>query len=228
MRINTFLLMSWVAAAVSVASPARAQAVLVIDDFKEGADGGVQTNNHPTWETKYKTGANTSIAGGVRQTNLTVSQGVPAFGQETHWQIGDGALVVSGGYKSYFAMVLGYGYNETGGLGALDLDLSGVGMECYRCDSFRIEFDGSDSELGYLMEVYDKNGNVGVYNGTESLAGRIDPSHVDFPRDGFGENPGYPVDWHHIAFVFVLFQTGTTLGGHDLALTKISFMERDQ
>jgi hypothetical protein len=31
-----------------------------------------------------------------------------------------------------------------------------------------------------------------------------------------------PVDWNHIDFVFVLFQTGNFLGGHDFAVTRIS------
>jgi hypothetical protein len=133
--------------------------------------------------------------------------------------------VISGGYKSYFGLFLGYGYDAAGGAARLDLDLSGNGSRCPSCDRFRIEIDGSDSELGYLMQVYDSNGNIATLNGTESLANRNLPSHVDFRFADFVQDSAQPVDWTHIDFIFVMFQTGSYLGGHDLALTKIAAIE---
>ena len=130
--------------------------------------------NHPTFLTKYQTGP--TIVGGVRQTSLTVSPAVPSFGQPTRLQIRpNGPLVISGGYKSYFGLFLCYGYDATGGITGLNLDLSGGGGECLGCYRFRINFDGSDSELGYLMQVYDRDGNIATLNATESVAGRLEP-----------------------------------------------------
>src|SRR5262245_29068327 len=223
MRINMLLVVSCLAAAAAIASPARAQSELVIDDFKE-SPYMVAPTNQPTFLTEYQTGPN--IIGGVRQTNLTVSQGWPYFGQPTQLQIRrNGSLVISGGYKSYFGLYLGYGYDTAGGANRLDLDLSGNGRRCPSCDRFRIELDGSDSELSYVMQVYDSNGHIATLNGTESLANRILPSHVDFRFADFVEDPALPVDWHHIDFIVVLFQTGNYLGGHDLAITKIAAIE---
>ena len=222
MRINMFWIVSWLAAA-GIVSPAYAQSELVIDAFKESPYTAVLTN-HPSWLTDYQTGP--AIAGGVRQTNLTVSPAEPQFNERTRLRIQPGgSLVISGGYKSYFGLVLGYGYTAAGGLNHMDLDLSGDGNECLRCDRFRVDFDGSDSEMGYVMEVFDSDGHVGLLNATESLAGRILPFHVDFPFADFEADPAHPVDWHHIDFVFILFQTGTTLGGHDFAMTRIAAIE---
>jgi hypothetical protein len=69
---------------------------------------------------------------------LVVSQGTPKFFQSTRLQIRDGAMVGSGGYKSYFGLLLVYGYTATGGASPLDLDLSrdGTGTGCPRCDPF--------------------------------------------------------------------------------------------
>ena len=119
-------------------------------------------------------------------------------------------------------LYLGYGYDATGGAHLLNLNLSGSGSECPDCDRFRIDFDGSDSELSYLMQVYDSNGNIATLNGAESLAGRILPFHVDFPFADFVQSSAQPIDWNHIDFIVVLFQTGSYLGGHDFAVTKIT------
>jgi hypothetical protein len=223
MRISTFTVVMCVAAALTAASPAHAQSELVIDDFTAGAYPKDLTNE-AWWVTEHKTGPASHIVGGVRQTSFIATQGTPPFGQSTSLRIGDGSMVISGGYKSYFGLYLGYGYDAFGGFNSLNLDLSGDhdADTCPDCDRFRIDFDGSDSELGYLMEVYDWNGNVALMNGPESLAGRILPFHIDFPFADFEEDPAHPVDWHHIDFVFVLFQTGAYLGGHDFAVTKIT------
>jgi hypothetical protein len=55
-----------------------------------------------------------------------------------------------------------------------------------------------------------------------SLAGQHQPFFVDFPFADFEEDPAFPVDWHHIDYVVVLFQTGNVLDGHDFAVTKIT------
>ena len=219
MRFSMFVV-SCLAVAGVAASPAQAQSELVIDDFTDSPYTATLTN-HPTWMTDYQTGG--TIAGGVRQTSLTVTPALPSFGQPTTLQIRrNGSLVISGGYKSYFGLVLGYGYDVTGGISGLNLNLSGGGGECLSCDRFRIHFDGSDSELGYLMQVYDRDGNIATLNGTESVAQRIYSFDEDFPFADFEQDSLHPVDWNHIEFIVVLFQTGTPLGGHDLAITKIS------
>ena len=51
---------------------------------------------------------------------------------------------------------------------------------------------------------------------------RLEPFHVDFAFADFEQDSAHPVDWHRIDFIFVLFQAGNLLGGHDLAVTKIS------
>jgi hypothetical protein len=215
--------MPWVVSCLALtaaASTAHAQTELVIDDFKNSPYSTVLTNQ-PTFVVKYQVGP--TIVGGVRQTSLTVVQAAPYFGQSTQVQIRpNGPLVISGGYKSYFGLYLGYGYTATGGAGHLNLNLSGEGRACPGCDRFRITLDGSDSELSYLMQVLDQNGHYATLNGTESLAGRILPFAVDFPFADFVEDPALPVDWSHIDYVYVLFQTGNVLGGHDLAVTRLS------
>ena len=45
---------------------------------------------------------------------------------------------------------------------------------------------------------------------------------MDFAFADFEQDSAHPVDWHRIDFIFVLFQTGNLLGGHDFAVTKIS------
>jgi hypothetical protein len=220
MRINTLWLMSWIAAAALVAAPAHAQSELVIDDFTESPYSATLTDR-VSWLTDYQTAP--GILGGVRMTGFVVAQGAPAYGQSSRLQIRpDGALLLSGGYKSYMGLILGYGWSEGGGFGGLDLNLSGGGPVCADCDRFRLEFDGSDSEMGFLMEVWDTAGHVALLSATESLAGRTTPFHVDFPFAGFVANPESPVDWNHIQFVLVLMQTGNVLGGHDFAMTRIT------
>lgn len=196
-------------------SSAMAQAPLVIDDFKRSPYRKV-LRDQPTFLTEYQTGPTNHIVGGVRQTSFTVSQAPPNFNQPTRLEIRrTGPLVISGGYKSYFGLFLGYGYTETGGLNNLDLNLT-----IY--DRFRINFDGSDSELSYLMQVHDTDGDIATLAATESTAGRNDPFHVDFVFSNFVQDSVNPVDWNHINFIFVLFQSGATLGGHDFAVTKVS------
>jgi hypothetical protein len=198
----------------------QGQSELIIDDFRESPYLEA-FHNHPTFLTEYQTGPN--IVGGVRQTSFTAVPAVPDFGQRTRLEIrNEGGLIVSGGYKSYFGLYLGYGYDTTGAARQLDLDLSGAGGQCFRCDRFRINFDGSDSELSHLMQVYDRNGNLATLNGTESTTGRTLPFHLDFRFADFVGDPLNPVDWEHIDYVFVLLQTGNELGGHDFALTRIS------
>lgn len=58
--------------------------------------------------------------------------------------------------------------------------------------------------------------------GSESTAGRILPFHVDFPFADFVQDSAGPIDWSHIDFIFVLFQSGSSLGGCDFAVTKVS------
>ena len=45
---------------------------------------------------------------------------------------------------------------------------------------------------------------------------------MDFAFADFEQDSAHPVDWHRIDFIFVLFQAGNLLGGHDFAVTKIS------
>ena len=213
----------WLVFCLAVAgagSPADAQTELVIDDFT-GSPYSKSLWNQPTWLTEYQSGPN--IVGGVRQTSFVVTPAEPSLPQPTRLQIlPQGPLVVSGGYKSYFGLYLGYGYDATGGANPLELDLSEHGRDCPGCDRFRIDLDGSDSELSYLMQVYDSSGRIATLFGTESTAGRILPFHLDFPFADFVQSSDSPVDWNHIDFVFVYFQTGNFLGGHDFAVTRIS------
>ena len=220
MRVRVFWLLSCLALASVSALTAQLDTELVIDDFKESPYRKV-LGNHPTFLTEYQTGPN--IVGGVRQTNFTASQVSPYVGQSTLLQIHpSGPLVINGDYKSYFGLYLGYGFDAGGGANRLDLDLSGDGNRCLKCDRFRISLDGCDSELSYLMQVYDSNGNIATFSGTESTTGRILPFPLDFPFADFEQSSAAPVDWQHIDFIYVLFQTGNFLGGHDFMITRIS------
>ena len=71
------------------------------------------------------------------------------------------------------------------------------------------------------MQVHDRDGNIATLNATESVPGGLEPFHVDFAFADFEQDSAHPVDWHRIDFIFVLFQTGNLLGGHDFAVTKI-------
>ena len=184
-------LVSGLALVVAAATSAQAQTELVIDDFKDSPYRTALTSQLVLLS-EYQSGPN--IIGGVRQTSVVVDQATPSFGQPTLFQIRrSGSLVVSGGYKSYFGLYLGYGYDVTGGANPLNLDLTDGGSACPGCDRFRIHFDGNDSELSYLMQVFDSNGQIATLAGTESLAGRILPFDVDFPFADFvqsSEQPG--------------------------------------
>ena len=220
MRVSVFWFVSCLALASVSALTAQVDTELVIDDFKESPYRKVLWN-HPALLTEYQTGPN--IVGGVRQTNFTASQAPPYVGQSTLLQIHpNGPLVINGDYKSYFGLYLGYGFDTAGGANRLDLDLSGDGNKCLKCDRFRISLDGCESELSYAMQVYDRNGNIATMFGTESTTGRILPFPLDFPFGDFVPNSDEPIDWHHIDFIFVLFQTGNSLGGHDFLVTRIS------
>ena len=222
MRPRIFSIVFCLAIAGVGVSSATAQPKLVIDDFKQ-SPYRKELRDQPTFLTEYQTGPTEHIVGGVRQTNFTVSQAKPHFGQSTLLQIRrNGPLVMSGGYKSFFGLLLGYGYDTNGGAQRLNLNLSGGGSECLGCDRFRINFDGCDSELSYGMQVHDDDGDIATLNGTESTAGRILPFHVDFPFSDFVQDSAHPVNWDHINFIFVLFQTGNPIGGHDFAVTRIT------
>ena len=169
MRINTLWLMSWIAGAALVAAPAHAQPEMVIDDFTASPYSSTLTD-HPSWLTDYQTAA--GILGGVRMTGFVVAPAAPGFGQSSRVQIRpDGALLLSGGYKWFMGLILGYGWSDGGGFGGVDVNLSGGGPVCAGCDRFRIEFDGSDSEMGFLMEVWDTAGRVALLSATRAWPG---------------------------------------------------------
>jgi hypothetical protein len=71
------------------------------------------------------------------------------------------------------------------------------------------------------VQVYDSNSQTATFTGTESMA-RGEEFHLDAPFAEFAQDSSLPVDWEHIDFIFVLFQTGNVLGSHDFAVTKIS------
>ena len=221
MRIKISLLVACLAVIGVAVLTAKAPPELVIDDFT-ASPYKKRLWNHLTYLTDYQTGPN--IRGGVRQTNFSAAPVEPYVGQSTLLEIRpDGHLVVSGGYKSHFALMLGYGYDTAGGANRLNLDLSGgPGSECPDCDRFRINFDGSDAETVYLVQVFDRDGDVGTFVGAESLAGRTTAFHLDAPFAEFGQSSDHPIDWEHIDFIVVLLQTGAALGGHDFDVTRIT------
>jgi hypothetical protein len=226
MRIKMSRLVHGLALVVVAAASAQAQTGLVIDDFK---DSPYHTSLTSQLEllTAYQTGPN--ILGGVRQTSIVVDQATPHFGQPTLMQIRrSGSLVISGGYKSYFGIYLGYGLDAAGGAAPLNLNLTGWGGACPGCDRFRIDFDGSDSELNYLVQVFDSDGQIATAYGPESLSGRVMPFHVDFPFADFVQSSARPVDWSRIDYIYVVLQTGNYLGGHDFAVTKVSAIPAPQ
>ena len=151
MRSKVALVVLFLPMLSAAASTAKAPIELVIDDFRDSPYSKALAN-YPTFLTRYQTGPN--IVGGVRQTSFTVTRAKPYVGQSTLLRIRrDGHLVVSGDYKSRFGLYLGYGYDAAGGTKGLNLDLTGA--DCLGCDRFRIEFDGSDSELSHLVQVHE-------------------------------------------------------------------------
>jgi len=71
------------------------------------------------------------------------------------------------------------------------------------------------------VQVYDSNSHIATFTGTETTA-RGEEFHLDAPFAEFAQDSSLPVDWEHIDFIFVLFQTGNVLGSHDFAVRKIS------
>ncbi|MGH9767286.1 MAG: hypothetical protein ACREAB_07610 [Blastocatellia bacterium] len=182
---------------------------LVIDNFKTGEH---QTSLRNEEEVAYQSGA--EILGGVRQTFFKVGPN-NEFNQPTRLHIGArGSMIIDSGLKSFWGLFLGYGYDANGGLNPLNQNLKGY-------DRFRINFDSSDLEMGYLIQVYDGNGNRSTLSSTVSTVGRLTPFHADFP---FADFPaGFPnaIDWNDIDFILVLFQSGSAIAGNDFAVRSI-------
>src|SRR5262245_17621804 len=209
MRIRTLRLLLWITIAFLGTRVAEAQQRLVIDDFKTGEYLKTLSNDQ---EIAYRTG--TGIAGGVRQTFLFVGPG-NQYNQPTTLHIrNNGPMIIDSGLKSFFGLFLSYGYTINGEPNPLNLDLSAY-------DRFRIRFDSSDLEMGYGILIYDRNGNQSNLDGTDSTASRLSEFNADLHFADF--SPGYPnpIDWDHIDFIGVLFQSGSAIAGNDFAVKSI-------
>lgn len=188
---------------------------LVIDNFTTGSYKVELSNGS---DIKYKTGSTNTIVGGVRQTYFSVSQPTTGgFNRSSVLDIREGGpMIIESGLKAYFGIYLCYGYDIQGNTNSLNLKLKQRGF-----NRFRINLDSSDLEMGYAIQVWDKNNNRATLFGEQTMKDRYSPSYVDFPFADFESGYPNPIDWDAIDFVIVLFQSGSAIGANDFAVTSI-------
>ena len=216
MRIRTWslaLLLLLLAIGVSHAAPPPE---LVIDNFP--SDSWVKKTALTNGSTIIRRSSDKSnIVGGARETEF---QAVPLpgpYARETTFEIPrTGMMFVESGVRSSFRVVNFYGEDRHGNANPLDLHLQSLGY-----DHFRIEFDSSDVELDYLIEVFDGDGNIGLLNGVESTADRGSAFNADFPFANFSPGGPNPINWDDIDGILVLFQTGNAAASQDFSVKRI-------
>lgn len=204
--------------ALGACPTARAQE-LVVDNFihdsappRELVNGGV---------TFRQSGSTANIVGGVRETTFEAAP-LPTvgLGRPTVLTIpGDGLMILESGVKSTFSVLNFYGSDAQGNPNPLDLRLTSW---CY--DRFRIEFDSTDVEFVYRIQVFDGDGDNAMLSGTESTADRVVAFSVDFPFADFVSNGPGPIDWDDIDAIAVSFQTGNAVGGADFSVKRVVAM----
>jgi hypothetical protein len=89
----------------------------------------------------------------------------------------------------------------------------------------RIDFEASDLELGYAVQFWDGSGAVATVDGAVSTAGRLQPFSAEFLIADFqgvdAEGNPRAIDWKDIAYVIVLFQSGSAIGANDFSVRSI-------
>lgn len=210
----TFVLLLTMTLGVSHAAPPPTE--LVIDNFP--GDSSVEKTPLTNGSVIIRRASDpANIIGGARETEF---QAVPLpgdYARATTFEIPDtGLMFVESGVRSSFRVVNFYGEDINGNANPLNLQLQALGY-----DRFRIEFDSSDVELDYLIEVFDAQGNLALLNGVDSTADRGSAFNADFPFANFVNGGPVPVDWNHIDGILVLFQTGNAAGSQDFAVKRI-------
>jgi len=189
---------------------------LVIDNFP--ADSSVKKTPLANGSVIIRRASDpANIVGGARETEF---QAVPlpgSYARETTFEIPrTGMMFVESGVRSSFRVVNFYGEDKHGNASPLNLRLQSLGY-----DHFRIEFDSSDVEMDYLIEVFDGNGNYAFLNGTDSTADRGSAFNADFPFASFALGGPDPINWNDIDGILVLFQTGNAAGSQDFAVKRV-------
>lgn len=197
---------------IPLSAKAQSQTTKVIDDF---TDGALHQQMPAAFATSYR--AAPSALGKVRQTS-SMAADLQGWGATSSLDIGGHHLIVSSGLYSSFGLYLGYGYDVNGNAGGMHEDFTG-------CDRLRIDFDASDLELGYAIQVWDGKGAVATLDGDASAAGRNQSFSADFPVADFhgfdAEGNPRALDWHDITYVIVLFESGSAIGANDFAVRSI-------
>jgi hypothetical protein len=222
MRTQCLLVSSLAVLVTFAAGAAAADPVLepvVIDDFAAGPFQQVMPALPADWGTYYQA-LPSEVLGGVRQINLIADD---TLGASSSIDIGEDRLRVSTGIGSYFGAFLGYGYDADGGDGGMDADFSGH-------DHFQIDFERSDLGLVYIVEIVDAQGTLGMLAGTLTTEAQSLPHTAEFARDDFQgtDTQGNPqaIDWAHIHYLIVLFQSGNASGGNDFSVTEIRAVDK--
>ena len=195
-----------------LSAKAQIQSEKPIDGF---TDGALHQQMPATYATTYR--AAPAALGKVRQTTA-VSTDTQSLGLVSNLDIGGHHLIVSSGLYQSFGLYLGYGYDVNGNSGGMDESFVG-------CESVRIDFEASDLELGYAVQFWDGSGAVATLDGAVSTAGRLEPFSAEFPIADFAgtDAEGNPraIDWRHIAYVIVLFESGSAIGANDFSVRSI-------
>lgn len=179
----------------------------MIDDFTTGR---YRVNLRQNDDTNVQRGA--KIAGCFRLTHFIVPPD-NQFNQHATLNIRrQGTLIVSSDYKVFHRLEVTYGVDAQGQNAPLNLNLRGGGY-----DRFRVHFDGNDLGVNFNIVVFDGSGNISS-RGFNVDAG-TNPFDQDFLFDDFVSN-GTPADFTTIAFITLVFQSGSAMGSNDYAITS--------
>jgi hypothetical protein len=199
------------ASAIALLGTLPVSAQTTVDDFKSGRysvaiRSGEDVNVQPgTMMGSYRY---TRVIVGDEAANPRGGAGVldiMAGGDPEH-----GYFVVSGGYRVYPRIEVLYGVDARGELAPLHQNLAALG------DRFRLHFDGSDSQVSVIVEVF-TNGVYAIH--ADTLVPNRQPSTMDFNFADFAGD----VDWQNIDYIALIVQSN--FGSEDWALTKIEIAQ---
>ena len=208
MTIGT-LVVTVSATALLSALPVSAQTT--VDDFKSGRYSVVIRSGE---DAKVQPG---TMMGSNRYTRIIVGDeaanprgGVGVLDIVEGSDPDHGHFVVSAGYQVYPRIEVLYGVDALGQLAPLHTNLAALG------DRFRLHFDGSDSQVSVIVEVF-TNGVYAIL--ADTLVPSRQPSTMDF---NFADFQG-DVDWQNIDYIALIVQAN--FGSEDWALTRIEIAQ---
>lgn len=189
---------------------AAAPGPVLIDDFSSGA---YNLTIHAQRDLSMQQG---SMIGGVRCGLLDAKDPNP-YNRSSQLGLGTGHMFVETGVRVGHSMTLMYGYDKTcADAGNMNLDLTSL-------DRFRIDFDLVSLDLAGVMQVWSPSpdGIAGPAGSTipicvDGVAAGVSFT-CDMPFSGFLGN----VDWSHVEYITVLFQSAGTIFAHEYSINSI-------